>query len=368
TAFVPLLLYYYLKYYKDKKKIMLLFFVIGVLTNLHFITAAVFVAILMLTEIIHEKKICVKNLIIQSSSYLLGASPFIIKGLMISKLMIPIEILHFRIGYQYFISITKVFFLFLIPTIFAFFGFSLKLKNQTTKDIIILEFFVSSILFSIIIYFISALSSFIAPLQLTRATKFIFVFLLLYMSYFINKLINMRENKIKVLGGIITLLLLIPSSYVFLTIFSSSNELIILDFRTNEIIQETQSNQEMYYEYSFESIKETSEWISKNTKKNQVIITNPQISTLFRVYAKRPIKISWKDGGNLILTRSNQSKRWYSELIKWNNLYKIGGETTYNYASNNADIFICENNKIFENKVPNFRNQDFSVYIFSKDS
>ncbi|MBT5424333.1 hypothetical protein HOK76_07585 [archaeon] len=369
TAFVPLLLYYYLKYYKDKKKIMLLFFVIGVLTNIHMITAISLLGILIVDIILKSEFKKIFFLITYFVSFFFGSIPFFVKGIILQKVSIPVEILHFRIGYQYMISLYFVFVLFFVPTCLFLLGISLKnQRNINKKDKTIVSMLIVTIIASIFLFLISLKLPIISSFQFMRINKFIILFLLLYGSHFLSTLYTKKEKKLTIFTIICIFILLIPSSYIFLTLFPNTKTILLYDFRGEKIQKESDSFENIYYKHNKESIIEVIEWIEKNTPTTSKVFINPHYSSLFRVFSKRSVYLSYKDGGNLILTRNAKIFNWYNEIIKVIQILEENDKIELlNLLSGNVDYIILEQTDKIEELELKFENEEFTIYYLPTD-
>ena len=95
---------------------------------------------------------------------------------------------------------------------------------------------------------------------------------------------------------------------------------------------------------------------------------NPHYSSLFRVFSKRSVYLSYKDGGNLILTRNAKIFNWYNEIIKVIQILEENDKIELlNLLSGNVDYIILEQTDKIEELELKFENEEFTIYYLPTD-
>ena len=335
TIFIPYIILFFLKSLNNEKKLYFVFLLIGVIINLHLITGIGILMILSLSYFfyfeLYKSKILfnqktLKHIFLFFLFFLIGAIPFIIRGISLEKHSLDMDLVQFRIGYQYIIPISKIITCFGIPLFFAFFGY--KIKKNNNKDKFLFYMLLTTILLCFVLWIISFYSTFIAAFQLVRLSKFIYVFIYLYIAYLIWSFSN-KKNYYKLIGIILFFSFLIPPYYMINKVNNFLSDGISLDFRSQEIKELNNKYLKINKVYGTTEMKQISEWFKDNIPQDKKILANPYLSSYIRLYSERNVVLTYKDGGFLILIRGKESEEWFKDMKYISDLYvDLGNETS----------------------------------------
>ncbi|MFH2021105.1 MAG: DUF6798 domain-containing protein [archaeon] len=359
TAFIPYILYLYFRYINNPLILSAIFFLTGLLSNIHPITGLACFAVIIFAYFLQKMNIkTIVSIIIYTIVFVIGALPLLLKGLTISTIIPPLEILYFRIGGQYMFFPFLFFSVLLIPCILSFIYFQMKNNKNITLNTLL----ISSIIFFVFSVISSFMSPFFAPFQFVRSLKLIIPFLYLPSAFVIYTLWR-KKQVYRIIAIVLILVLMIPPNYV-MTIITPTAMKMNIDFRgtQNNILQQRMSD--LTRIYSVDSLFQVSNWIDQNTPNSAILLINPYIASVFRPLSKRSIVLSYKDGGNLILARNSKLLDWYEDIKIGTEVYLTNDTVKYiDYAvKHNADYIIIERNHNNLNLPIVFSSEDFIVY------
>ena len=366
TFLFPWLLFFYLKNHNNFKKMIFLCFLLGLLTNIHLISGSSIITIFLISYFL-IKGVNIKSIkenIIFSLVFFLGAIPYILNGIKVKFFYIPLSLFQFRFGYQYSFNITIIFFSFLIPLLLFFFAYKKKKISENDKNLF--KVFIATTIFVFITIVTSFIIPIVAPFQYMRSNKFLIPLLYLYLSYTVFYFINKKTITRKLIGVLLFVFLLIPP-YIYFNQITTTQD-IIWDFRLKEVKEKDIILNSISQIHSFNNMNEVSEWINKNTQINTKIIVSPLYSHTIRAYSNRAVSPSYKEGGGLILLRSSLSTGWYEEILFLYQLFQTNETELYvEYANKTESNLILLENKANKINLPIiYKNPDFTLYAVPK--
>ncbi len=366
TSISPLLILLFIKTRKQFKISLFLFFTLGVLVNLHLIYAVSLFSIYILTYLFYNS-ITLKTIYetsLFSFAFVIGALTFIIHALAFPSTSISLELIQFRLDYQYIFPLLKIISIFCFSTILFFLGLKFK-KRHTSEDNMVKLLVLSSLIVSLFFVLLSLEFSYFALFQFMRSNKYIIPFLYLYQSYAIYSLLISKKTLFLFVGIIMFIISLIPINYYFVTLFPEQMKFGTIDLRSESAKNLDTVKEKLSTIYSSESMQEISKWFNTNTNESSRVLCNPFFpGSRFRTLSQKSIIISSKDGAGLMLLRSNLSYSWFNDVKRISALYLIGNTSSFIFATHSygADYIIAER-KLNKLELPElFSNQDFIVY------
>jgi hypothetical protein len=319
-AITPLLLWYFARNFNNRKKLFFLFTLIGFLTNVHPLSALHLTLLLCFTMIWMDSfgSTLVKNILVAASGFSLGAFWYIFQYINFQTSLPPAEIINYRFPYltlpAYSNYITFGFNNFAIPLSFAIAGlYTGTYSNKDKTLLVVKKSFLSSIILPL-----SAVFSKIYPkymiYQVMRVSGYIYLFALTLGSFYL-----VRLKKKGTLG-----------SYTFI-IFIFFMLLIFTDFKSNLLrfhkmvkgqvgSQMVLSKQNIYQAPHKNAFMDLCEWVVNNTSKTSLFLVPPNGFNSFRIYSKRGIVVSFKDGGAAIYNKA-YAVTWYEVYQQVKQLY-----------------------------------------------
>ncbi len=406
-AFVPLLFFFFLLNWRSRS-VIYLFFILGILANVHLLTALhtglIFGLFLFFNWLLGT--VSFRNLALSALFFLLAAFYPVFQRLRDPlAASIPEHILSFRVSYLYSFSFglfRDVLGNFVVPL--CFFAAILLIKvfrKFSDKDYIMLSLLIISILLSLLIIPLSATKRFLL-FQPLRISWFWALFLYAYSSAFLAFLAD-RSWLFKAAVPILAFLLVFPSpvrawsfaKMPFQTVvafFSENNESRPavdpeLKFDTSIVNQnhsDKDSRQEETTEFAGEkpskgkielrttvdlepiwnSFLDLCSWVVQNSNVDSYFLIPPQGMSLFRTYAGRSIVVSYKDGAPVAFS-ADYAKEWYARYKDVEKVYKEGsGEQFQQLAENYCVdyIVLADRRELPFNLV--FSNEHFWLYSF----
>lgn len=319
-AITPLLLWYFLKNYNSPKKLFLLFIAIGSLTNIHPLSALHLTLLLCIIMLWMDNfgTTSLKNISVAVSGFSLGASWYLFQYANFQLSLPPADIINYRFAYlavpSFYNFLAFGFNNFAIPLSFAFMGLFFKTYPSMDKTFLLVKkgFFTS------IILTLSVILAQIYPkyliYQVMRVSGYIYFFAFTLGSMCLVKL-KKRETL---------------SAYAFI-IFIFFVLLIFTDFKSNlfrfhKVVkgdiasQMVLSKQNIYQTAYKNAFWDLCNWTVNNTPKNSLFLVPPDGFNSFRIYSKRGIVVSFKDGGAGIYNKAF-AVNWYEVYQQVKRLY-----------------------------------------------
>jgi hypothetical protein len=368
-AITPLLLWYFSRHFNDRKKLFLLFSVMGILTNLHPLSA-LHLALLLCLALIWLNPwgtTLVINTLVVATGFSLGAFWYIMQYINFQASLPSVEIINYRFAYLTLPAFSNFiafgFNNFAIPLSFAIAGLlSGAYSNQDNTLSVVKKCFLISILLAL-----STVVSKIYPkymiYQVMRISGTIYLF-----AFTLGSLFLIGLKKKETLGSYATIF------FIFLILF------IFTDFRSNfyrlqKIIrgeissQLVISKQNIYQAPHKDAFMDLCQWVVAHTSKNSLFLVPPDGFNTFRIYSKRGIIVSYKDGGAAIYNKA-YAATWYQMYQQVKQLYHTKNvDHLLNFAKKNKVNFLVDDrsDQIWELPIA-YQNEYYIVYLTFKQT
>lgn len=327
---VPFILLFFLKCRTNFLRTLALFFFIGLLANVHFLAMMSLAGILLFTLLMSDKfylrAAAEKSLYL--AAFVIGTLPYLLSALSISQGILPLNVLQYRLYRVFDFPIAENFANLILPTSLGICGFILKKKTQT--DYALRNFLCATFVFVFGGTLLSFIFTKLLLLQFYRFSIYFYLPLLPYAAYFLLNLFMKRNFKFKLLLITTTIFLVIPPAILIQHFFPKISETAVISFRQRNPLEAVDKQLFVQIGQDWKSFIDLTDWLQKNTAKDDILLVFPFDGSAVRAFAKRAIVVSWKDGGALLLAQTPLVKEWYDT---YNEVIQL-------YLTNSTDNFL----------------------------
>lgn len=326
-AFTPWILGTTLQLHRSQIAMLTLGFAIGILGNIHPISALhlyLLVAGAMIICPSYQNKF--RHLLVISLGFAVGLSPYILQwGLQQDGVPLRMEILKFRSEEALFPNwghlISNFLTFYSLPIAFASIGF-LFVSEETQRK---------NARWIIFMGFTAAFLAFLGPLQaallprfsaihLLRISGFLSFFSLILTGFFLRWLIQQKSISLRLCAILLSIFLVLTagggrfdellSRFPPFSSESTKESILSADIEASPVGFPDQ-----------EAMLGLCEWAKQNTTTTDVFMTPPGAWASFRIYAQRSLFVTFKDGA-VIMFSGKLAEEWYTRFVERERIYK----------------------------------------------
>ncbi|MCR4344579.1 MAG: hypothetical protein NUV44_07420 [Candidatus Scalindua sp.] len=367
-AITPWILGVTLQFQRNIFKIFAFGFAIGILGNIHPISALHLYLLVAGTVTIYPSyQDRFRHLLVISSGFAIGLCPYILQWVFHQdNIPLRLEILKFRVGDQFFPNWTCLIFNFLksysLPIAFGAIGFlfvSKETEKKKAKWIILMGLIAALLAFMGPLQ--SALLPRLAAIQLLRMSGYLFLFSLLLTGFFLRWLIQQKSIGLRLITILFSIFLVLTAGggrfdelLLRLPLFSSKptkGNILEADIEAPHIGFTDQN-----------AMLDLCEWARNNTVSTDLFITPPGAWASFRIYAQRSLFVTYKDGVVIIFS-GKSAEEWFKRFHERERIYQSGnvGEILHFAKINKIRYMIQEQNNPEIDLPIVYQNQSFRV-------
>lgn len=358
-ALTPFTLLLFL-HWRDHRKIMLLFLILGLLAAINPIS--LILAGGLITVMLFERKGRVLSAII---SLVIGSLPFFIRYLPTGALSTPndLKLVEYRtpgaLRPDAHEVIENAFFLFL-PAIFGLAGFLRKRRiGLVDNDWFLIHFFAATLLIASA-GLLSAFFPFLLRLHLLRSFQYIYLGLIFYSGILIYSLLKQKGRPFKLFGGLALAVFFLPWPNAAYRLVSYARD------KTSPSLQVSgyeETEPAVMPEHDWGSFYGLCAWCKENTSVGARFIVPPDDFSIFRVYARRGVVVTPKDGACVQISRDCGSE-WLARYKEIQQLYANLSQGGILVAAKkyNAGFIVVEGEAKGVALPVAFKNRRYTVY------
>lgn len=367
-ALTPWLLGATLQLYRSPTAMLTIGFAIGILGNIHPVSAVhlyLLVAGAMIICPSYQNKF--RHLLVISIGFAVGVSPYILQwGLQQDGVPLRMEILKFRSGGALFPGwghlISNFLTFYSLPIAFASIGFlfiSEEMQRRRARWIICMGFTAAFLAF--LGPFQAALLPRFSAIHLLRTSGYLFLFSLVLTGFFLRWLIQQKSISLRLCAILFSIFLVLTAGggrfdelLSELPPFSSKltkENILSADIETPRVGFPDQK-----------AMLDLCEWAKQNTTTTDVFMAPPGAWASFRIYALRSLFVTFKDGA-VTMFSGKLSEEWYTRFVERELIYKSEDVVEIlDFAKSNGIRYMIQeeaNSKIDLPVV--YQNQKYSV-------
>lgn len=326
-AIAPWVLGATLQLHRNTIAILTLGFAIGILGNIHPISALhlyLLVAGAMIIYFPYQDKF--RHLLAISLGFVIGLSPYILQwGIQQDAVPLRMEILEFRVGETVFPNwrhlISNLLKFYALPIAFGSIGFLFVRENtekEKAKWIIFMGFTAT------LLAFLGPLQTALAPrlfaIDLLRISGYIYLFSLILTGFCIRRLFQQKSVGSCLVAILFSIFLVLTAGGGrFGELLSGLPPFSSKSTKKNILLADIETPRAGFPDQK--AMLDICEWAKHNTSPSDVFITPPGAWASFRIYAQRSLFVTFKDGA-VAMFSGRLAEEWFKRFGEMERIYQ----------------------------------------------